>query len=344
MTFSDEQIIAFLLGDASEQLAVQIRESLRIDEDLAERVAHFRSLLNHLDNFKLHYQAPPGLVDRTLDRIDQLQAAENQIPVGQGQADKSAELADVSCLSTSIDTSTNSRRWVDSAALTISLAVLCCLTVPAIVRARFESRRAQCAANLWETGQALFDYSFRQPGQRLPFVASGGPEGFSGVFMIRLNEAGLLASRPSLKLKCAGLGSDRQDTRPIVVPTLEELYTASDAELAYWKCTLGGDYAYNLGVMDSGKLEAPRHCGNSSFAILADAPMMLNDADTIVAHDGRGINILYDDGSIRFISIGKLYDKGYLDHPFRNMLGAREAGITTSDASLAPSQFPALSH
>jgi hypothetical protein len=47
--------------------------------------------------------------------------------------------------------------------------------MPAIVRARFESRRAQCAENLRQTGQALFEYALRRPDRRFPPVASSDP-------------------------------------------------------------------------------------------------------------------------------------------------------------------------
>lgn len=339
MSFSDEEIVAFLLGEADAELAARIRACLPSDSDLADRVSHFRSVLNHLDSTNEPFEPPSGLVERTLARIDDLPL---EVEPRQPQLrPASAE----SCLSSQVESSVR-RRWIDSAALTVSLVVLCSLTIPAIVRARYESRRAQCAFNLRETGFMLFEYAMKQPDNRLPFVARSGPEAFAGVYVVRLNESGLTLPRHALR--CASMiGVERPNASPMVmtVPTIEQLYSASQQQLECWQCSLGGDYAYNLGVFEDDELVAPKNVGSSNFAILADAPWLDDDIDQVLAHDGKGMNILYDDGQVRFVRSDWISSKDPIaDHPFRNIRGDREAGIGIMDASLAPSQFPPISH
>ena len=208
MSFSDEEIIAFLLGDADEDLAVRIRASLPNDPELAERLSHFRSVLNHLDYVgDQQYEPPSDLIQRTMDKIEELPTASSSDAQQDGE-DSSSEMDPldrpvVSFLSTPVESNRSRRTWLDSMALTVSLVVLCSLTIPAIVRARYESRRAQCATNLRDTGSLLFQYAMRQPSRRFPFVSSNGPEAFSGMYVVRLSESGLVPS--SRMLRCASL-------------------------------------------------------------------------------------------------------------------------------------------
>ncbi|MFO0939541.1 MAG: hypothetical protein U0930_02120 [Pirellulales bacterium] len=351
MSFSDEEIIAFLLGDADAELAGRIRACLPNDPDLVDRVSHYREVLNHLDGVAQRFEPPADLVDRTMARIDELPL--NELPQESHEEIASEELvqpaSSVACLSSPIEPSTRRRSWFDSAALTISLVVLCSLTIPAMVRARYESRRAQCAYNLRETGSLMFDFAMRQPDRRYPFVAKNGPEAFAGVYVVRLMENGLLP--PTRTLRCASMVGMERVHQPavmssvIAVPSLEQLHQASQQQLECWQCSLGGDYAYNLGVFEDDELVAPKNVGSSHFAILADAPWFEDDVDQLLAHDGKGINILYDDGQVRFVRSDWITSRDPVaDHPFRNLRGDREAGIGISDASLAPSQFPPIAH
>ncbi len=348
MSFSDEEIIAFLLGDADADLAGRIRACLPNDAELVDRISHFREVLNHLDGVAERFEPPADLLDRTMAHIESLpvESVEEVASVeGEHVEPKVSPVTAAACLSSPIEPSTRQRNWFDSAALTVSLVVLCSLTIPAIVRARYESRRAQCADNLRETGSMLFDFAMQQRDRRYPFVARTGPEAFAGVYAVRLMENGLMASARSLR--CASMIGVERFNQPAVmtIPTLEQLHHASPQQLECWQCSLGGDYAYNLGVFEDDELVAPKNLGSSHFAILADAPWFEDDVDQLLAHDGKGINILYDDGQVRFVRSDWITSKEPVpDHPFRNLRGDREAGIGIQDASLAPSRFPPIAH
>lgn len=348
MSFSDEEIIAFLLGDADEQLAGRIRAQLPKDADLVDRVSHFRELLNHLDDVSEEFEPPAGLVDRTMQQINALsEPALNSTFHSELQVeDDQVERQTVSCLSPPLDASSGRKNWMDSLVLMGCLIVMCSLTIPAIVQARFESRRAQCAINLKDSGQLLFQFAMQRPDRRYPHVAKNGPEAFSGVFVVRLNEAGLVPE--ARMLKCASLIGQERPSQSVLtsIPTVKQLQVATPGQLDCWKCNLGGDYAYNLGVFEQDQLVAPKNIGSSHFAILSDAPLFTEDCDQVIAHDGKGINILYDDGQVRYVRSGWIQSKNLTsaDHPFRNMLGVRGAGLSISDAALAPSQFSPIAH
>lgn len=118
-------------------------------------------------------------------------------------------------------------------------------------------------------------------------------------------------------------------------------------ELRWMQTTAGGHYSYTLGVRDGDYFSSPRFQGRSSFAVMSDAVVMRNgyvdDATgkktpTLSSHGGRGINVLYEDGRVGFMTSESMSQ--IPDHPLFNHAGQIEAGVTIDDASLAPSWQP----
>ena len=70
MSISDEEIVAFLIGDADESLASRIRASLPHDQELAQRVSHFRQMLSYLDEAAEFFEPPGDLIDKTMQRVE----------------------------------------------------------------------------------------------------------------------------------------------------------------------------------------------------------------------------------------------------------------------------------
>ncbi|WDQ16728.1 hypothetical protein [Rhodopirellula sp. P2] len=135
--------------------------------------------------------------------------------------------------------------------------------------------------------------------------------------------------------------------------TLEEqvAWQRAIARLQWLQQTAGGHYAYTLGVRDGEEFASPRFQGRSSFAVMSDAAVMKvvdrvvddegwprlasTSQDGVISHGGRGINVLYEDGRVRFIPRESLSQ--LVDHPLVNHDGRPEAGVNIDDASLAPS-------
>lgn len=365
MSFSDEDIIAYLLGEAEASLSARIEDCLHSDSLLAERVNYLRLMLSHLSGAGHCFEPPDGLIEATMRRMSEADSETGQIePSSSHGQPANSEIAAPqpfpvhSAPKHSAPKSRGggilglAREWgqyhqlqnaFDSIALCFGVVCLSCLILPAILRARFESRRAQCAENLRTNGQALFCFALRNPDHRLPAVESSGPEAFAGVYAVRLYDAGLL--RAPNQLHCVSLvGVDRPMVHHLAFfPTLDELRRATEQKLAYWQQVLGGDYAFNLGILEKHKVVAPKNTGSSYFAILADTPTRYGNDETWVAHDGQGTNILYDDGHVAFLTRSTLSDPVFVgDHPYWNRIGLREAGLDDRDASLAPSPFPPL--
>jgi type II secretory pathway pseudopilin PulG len=136
--------------------------------------------------------------------------------------------------------------------------------------------------------------------------------------------------------------------------TMEEqvAWQRAIARLQWLQQTAGGHYAYTLGVRDGEEFASPRFQGRSSFAVMSDAAIMKvvdrvveNEEgwasvssvseDGMISHGGRGINVLYEDGRVRFVPRESLSQ--LVDHPLVNHEGRPEAGVNIDDASLAPS-------
>ncbi|CAN0284716.1 unnamed protein product, partial [Hapterophycus canaliculatus] len=121
--------------------------------------------------------------------------------------------------------------------------------------------------------------------------------------------------------------------------------------LRWMQTTAGGHYAYTLGVRDGDHFASPRFEGRSAFAVMSDAAIVQNGnryrsdaaaSPTLISHGGRGINVLYEDGRVSFLSSQSL---GRIpDNPLFNHDGQIEAGLTIDDASLAPSWQPPFIH
>jgi hypothetical protein len=379
MRFSDEELIAYLLGDVDPTLAQQIQQALSVEPELLERLSQFRMVLGQIDSLAGSLEPPADLVEGTLARIDALsdvpqsaefQSAEFQSAEFQPAVTPQLPASEIHPVLLNSSSDANPRRsspW-DSTALTISLTILCCLALPALVRIRFESRKAQCARNLTITGSELMQYALQHPQQRFPHVAVEGPASFAGVYAVYLHD--MDAQVVPSQLRCSSLIGTSQDqlestaasSLPSVIPSFAELQRMAIGELVQWQRSLGGDYAYNLGVFEKGNVRAPKCEGRSHLAILADAPVMdatagrtaavgnpQIDGEEYIAHEGKGINIFYEDGRVVFVTTASLFetfatDSALVDHPFRNQRGQHEIGLHPQDASLAPSHFPPLAN
>lgn len=375
MHFTDEELIAYLLGDATPTLARQIENQVSNSPELCERLEQFRTLLGHLDGLdaqpEILHEPPTGLVESTMARIFQGEEVagdriEREQSTVRGDTERASDLEQrhqlATRLSATFDAPRGRRSLWDSTALTISLTILCCLALPALVRARFEARRAQCAENMRITGRGLLDFALNDPERRLPGIAISGPLAFAGAYAMHLNNAGLLdsfgqLSCPSLgkrldvaELQALGLCQQFVERGALRIPTEEELLALPEHQLPIVQSLVGGSYAYGLGVVENDRPVPPRHEGRTHFAILADAPLFMEGKELFVAHDGYGINILYDDGRVHFFSTTRLHaarstpvEIEFLgDDPFFNELREHRVGLHEHDASLAPSHYSPL--
>ena len=335
-----EDLLGYVLGALEPHEMQRIERLLREDPELRMELARIKESLEPLEQDSLVFEPPADLVSRTMDALP---AFEPTNPV---------ELP--SMVSGNRTRGDGELRWMDIAGGSIAAAVLLALMLPALANGRFQARKAGCADQFRNLHSALTTFAIRSPTGRLPAVAPQGPEAFAGVYAVRLSDAGLLDEESNLW--CPSLGnlesrsqatrsSDSLITRSTssqIVPSVPQLHKADEQLLKTIQRTAGGDYAYSLGVVEQDTYTPPRFEARSSFAVMSDAPQTVVQNDTIVdeylGHDGVGINILYEDGSVRFVNVEGLDE--IPDNPMLNREGQVEAGVDSEDATLGSSWQP----
>jgi hypothetical protein len=348
-----EDILGYLLGALEPHEMRRVAQWLREDAAAREELAKLERSLKLLEDGLDPVEPPPSnLVGRTLANLPPLPAAPSapctpapQSTTGQSVVHHDSVSVGLAPMRSSIDTSPNSTMtWIDWAGGALAAAVLLGLLLPSLAQGRLEARKATCHDQLRQLGTALTQFVMRNQQNRLPAVAESGPEAFAGNYAIRLHQAGLMEN-PSIRW-CPSIDQPTNDNgvdpRLDEMVSTEDLYIAPVDQLRRIQRTAGGDYAYNLGVIDGNDFKPPRYESRSSFAVMSDAPMIGMPGGTLradlIGHSGLGINVLYESGRVQFLSLSSLHSMP--DHPLLNHHGRVEAGVNIDDASLAPSSRP----
>lgn len=343
-----EDLLGYLLGALQPHEMERVAELLKCDPEARRQLAEIQRSLDPLEE---HYEPgqtpPPDLVQRTLDSLPPLPDATWEPAASSSQNLDLAKGSHVQLppIHPSDDwPRSRSLTWLDFAAMSAAAAVLLALLIPHIANGRFESRRAACQNQFRELGIAITSFVNRDEQGRLPAVSPSGPEAFAGIYAVRLRDAGLLGSDSVRWCPSLDAPGDAETTFAELnqLPSVSQLHHSSADTLRRFQEFAGGHYAYTLGVIDQDRFESPRFESRASFAVMSDAPMAGTPSQDnyrqSIGHDGRGINVLYEDGRVRFVGVESL---GVMpDHPLFNHRGEVEAGVNVDDASLAPSWRP----
>lgn len=360
-----EDLLGYLLGALDEAEMLRVGNLVRDNPSLREELESLKTTLDLVEATYVPVEPPPiDLVKRTLDLVDETKSTEggfknreinsagrSPVRASETHATEVEEVSKLGQLSSELQVNqTSSFGWFDWVGGAIVAAVILGILIPALANGRLEARKIACQDQLRILGVALTDFVNRSPEKRLPAVAESGPQAFAGVYAVHLNEAGLLPN-PNVRW-CPSLTPP--DTNEVTLTNLGEiaslpaLHDASVDQLSQIQYYSGGHYAYNLGVLEQEHFTSPRFEARSSFAIMSDAPLVgrlnmedLNQGNRLadwVGHGGEGINVLYEDGGVRFIPVDAL--RGMPDNPLLNHRGQAEAGVNIDDASLAPSWKP----
>ena len=334
-----EDLLGYLLGALEPHEMCHVENMLKEDPVLREQLAELEQAL-----IPLEHHVEPAIDPVPSDLVSRTMAG---IPSGtsdQARSDRTSQSTFDSLipLQGAIEIGKNSHAslidWIGGLA---AAAAILGLLLPSLAEGRFEARRVACQAQLRQLGTAITQFVNRDQQQRLPAVTESGPEAFAGVYSVRLIEAGLL---PDQSLRwCPSLAIPSKSAvtlTPItVVESVADLHRASPDTLRQIQQYAGGHRAYTLGVVDGQRLKSPRFESRASFAVMSDAPQAgfanREDIGRLTGHGGEGINVLYEDGRVKFIAISAL--NAMPDHPLLNNRGRAEAGVNIDDASLAPS-------
>lgn len=325
-----DDLIGYVLGalDASEE--DQIRDKVKRDATLGQELEVVKRALRPLSWVRDDEVDPPGdLVSRTCSQLDSVPLMSESdrsvsLPVG---ADFTAQPCDGRPVA--------EREWV-MADLVVAVGVCfaaACLFFPAIANSRWRSQIAGCQHNMRDVGMALIDYS-GGPGGYFPQIPASGKLSVAGIYAPKLIERGFL--QDGRVFLCPG----KSNTMVVKIPRIQDIVAARGPQLVTLHRTMGGDYAYPLGFVEQGRLRGIRNQARSTAALLSDAPLE-NTPNFIVGSHGRGQNVLFQDGHVKYM-LTRHSPANQQDDLFFNDQGFVQAGLHAQDFVLAPSPISPL--
>jgi hypothetical protein len=220
--------------------------------------------------------------------------------------------------------------WYDLVTVAAVLIAALSLAFPALSYSRFHSQIASCQNQLRLIGLGLHGYSNLQPDHSFPGPEMVGPRAVVGV-VAPILVSHHLAEPPMFLCSTSPLASGG-DFR---MPSLDELDQLTGLELRHVQRAMGGDFGYNMGYVEEGRLMRPRDARRPNYVLVGDAPSDSQPRRISKNHDGRGQNVLYEDGRIQFLR--ELVTPQLFDDPYHNRQGWVAAGVDSDDAVLGAS-------
>ncbi|HMC11085.1 MAG TPA: hypothetical protein VKH44_07335 [Pirellulaceae bacterium] len=226
--------------------------------------------------------------------------------------------------------------WSDFVTTAAVVVAAASLFFPALSFSRFQAQIATCQNQLRLIGFGLHEYSDRQPDHSFPGPEVEGNRAAAGIVAPLLVSRKLADSRMFL---CPA-SSVLHDIADFRVPLPEELDRAVGQELKAMKRSMGGDYGFNMGYVEDGKLLRACNARRGGYVLAGDAPSNSQPRRVSGNHRGRGQNVLYEDGRVQFLP--HLPSPQILDDPYHNRDGWVSAGLDRDDAVLGASNDPPL--
>ncbi len=337
-----QQLLGHLLGALDDDEAKSVADRLKSDPQFRQELDRLQRQVAPLEAAREQFPVPPGLAERACAFVAAAIDQADPVPEPEPRADdrpvprsKSARMP--------MTPETNSPSWISRirwADVVMALSVFCVaafLTIPAIQAARFNARKAACQDNLRQLGMAMNQYSDNNQGY-FPFVPPEGKLAAAGIYAPVLARDGYLTEPERLVCPDSPL-ADKDGFR---IPPVEEIQAAGREELADLRRRMGGSYGYSLGHMEGERYSGTKNLGRSSFALMADAPGLARSRLQTDNHGGKGQNVLFEDGSLRFVATPKPND--LFDDFFRNDNGEIAAGLHRADSVIGSSATPPITY
>lgn len=303
-----DQLIGYLLDALEPDERSQVEEQLSRDPELRQDLHVLSRAFEPLAVDRNHYEAPPGLVDRTFQYI----AAQTE---------------------TRVAAPAFARGRFSMTDMLVAAGIFVAATMlffPALNQSRFAARVNSCQNNLRQLGVALANYSSMHNGH-FPHVPQHQQFGVAGIYATLLVDHGFLTEHRVLICPSSRMAEQARDFR---VPTMAELRSAAAHELEKMHERMGGSYGYNLGYVEKGNYKGPKNLQRHTFAIAADTPGS-ESAHTSPNHLCRGQNVLFEDGHVQYLTTCKA--RGCVDDIFVNDDGKVAAGLHVDDAVIGHS-------
>ncbi len=320
-----EQLLGYLAGALEGAQREEVESRLRSDPRFRREADLLRKRIRPLETLREDCTPPPGLAERTCRLVaSEAEAANRPDSRPTPMSEEAAPASWVGRIS-----------WLDVAVAATLFIAAFVLTPPAIQYSRSRARETACKDNLREIGRSLISYADTHDGY-FPQVPTKGPGAAAGIYAVMLKEANLLTD--DKRVICPGSSPARQ--RSYKIPTTAELQAASPEELRQLQAVMGGSFGYSLGYMLDGVYYAVKNRRRPHFALMADTPVTDGTSRQTLNHDGRGQNVLFEDGHVDFAT--STIANPLTGDIFSNDEGAMAAGMHIEDSVIGPSSAPPI--
>jgi hypothetical protein len=328
MICSREHLLGYLLGALEPAEMAAVERELENDPRLRKDLAAIEAALYPLgfperEDDASQAEPPASLVARTCEFVDDSKADLVSRPMP-------AKVV-AAAMSDSAPTGKQRLRWAD----VIMTASVCLAAVsllfPAIWTVRQQQQVTLCQNNLQHVGISLATYAGQSSDGRIPLIALSGNRSFAGFYAASLLDKELLEETRWLVCPSSDMAEQIESFR---VPSIPEIDRAAGEALVRLQRNAGGSYGYNLGFFEDGEYQAARYESRAYYCLMSDAPATFKPTRTTKNHGGRGQNMLYEDGSCRWV-VDPCQD--LCDDPYLNRAGFVGAGNDCTDVVVGES-------
>ena len=344
----EENLLGYLLGALDGDEHEEVRRELERNPELREKLDLLELRLAPLEEERWQHEPPSGLAAATCQLV----------------SEKAREIQPRSRFAAVFsEWNPHKHGWdmIDAAVAAGIFFAAALLFFPAIASSRYQARRLACQNNLRTTSVALSMFGehnsrawgsanlttvsnasgklalANQANQRLwlangafPYIPARGKTGVAGFYAPQLVRGGYQTDHAVFLCPSSNLGAEGR--HHFFVPSIEQIESSSGETLARFQRTMGGSYMYTLGHFSERKHCATRNLGRSHFPIMSDGFFTKSNGSTTLMHGGKGMNIAFEDGHVKFI-----VDIALHHDFFSSNRGLVEAGMNADDAVLGHS-------
>ena len=348
----EENLLGYLLGALDGAEHEEVRRELENNPALREKLDMLELRLAPLEEDRWQHEPPAGLAAATCQFV--AETAREVRPRRQANSRFSQVFS---------EWNPQKHGWdmIDAAVAAGIFFAAALLFFPAIAGSRDQARRLACENNLRTSSVALSMFGERNnlawgaanltnvsntaeklaeanaTNQRLwlstgsfPYIPATGKTGVAGFYAPQLVQGGFQTDHSVFLCPSSNLGANGR--HHFFVPSIEQIESANGESLISLQRNMGGSYMYTLGHISSRRHQATRNLGRSHFPIMSDGFFTQNNGGSILMHGGKGMNIAFEDGHVKFIvNIGQHHDF------FTSDRGLVEAGRNANDAVLGHS-------
>jgi hypothetical protein len=317
-------LLGFLLGALDSADHDEVAKEIDEHPELGTEAAHVRRNLKRLalDCRPDHELPPPNLAAKTCEWVFA------QIPHTLGGT--------LARLSEPVREELEIRPRNSYADLVVAVCVLLVAAgvfLPALQVNRQQAGVMICQQKIKQLGFALHEYSNHQPDGSYPRLELRGNRAAAGVYAPMLMSKELVMDPKKFVCPRSPLADMLAEWE---LPSLAEIDDAVGDTLARLQQRMGGSYGYTLGHMEGDRYVSPFNQQRELYALLGDAPSRTRKNRFSDNHGGRGQNVFFEDGHVKFVSM--VPKDGPMDDPFFNRQGLVVAGVDRNDSVLGTSE------